>query len=82
MIKLPGKLRLTATLRTSDPALTITAETATTLAHPATWTSVGISRTPAPDQTAVPPGMVRTRFDIADAQAPTRFARLRFVLAP
>ncbi len=77
--KLPGKLRLTATLRTSDPALTTAAETTTTLA---TWTSAGISSFAAPDQSGVPPGFVRTHFDIADALVPARFVRLRFALAP
>ncbi|MEO0017016.1 MAG: Extracellular ribonuclease [Verrucomicrobiota bacterium] len=76
--RLPGKLRLTATLRTSDPALTTAAETTTTLA---TWTSAGISSFAAPDQSGVPPGFVRTHFDIADALAPARFVRLRFGLA-
>lgn len=77
---LPGKIRITAVLRVSDPALTCTAETTTDLADPLSWTQTGVTRIVADDQSGVAEGFERTIFEIDDDGAATRFARLRFSL--
>jgi len=78
--KIPGKIRITAVLRISDPALSSTAETTTKLNDPLSWTETGVTRSTAEDQTGVAVGFERTIFEIDDDDAATRFARLRFSL--
>jgi hypothetical protein len=78
--KISGKLRLTADLRAGDPMLTTTAETTTDPTNTAAWTSTGVFRTVAVDQSGVAAGLVRTVFEIADTESPARFVRLRFGL--
>jgi hypothetical protein len=81
MIATPaGGLRLTAVLRTDDPALTITAETSVDLTDPGAWTGAGVTRTAAADQSGVPAGFVRTVFEAAPGGAPARYLRLRCAL--
>ena len=72
-----GIFRITTILRISDSSLTVVAETTTDLNSPASWTSTGITRSAAADQSGVPPGFERSSFE-TNASADTRFIRLRF----
>ncbi len=70
---------ITAVVRVSDPDITVMAETTTVLADPGSWTTVGVSSSPAADQSGVPEGFQRVVFEVSDGGAPARFVRLRFV---
>ena len=74
-------LSLTATIRTSDPNMTITAETSPDLTQ--FWTTNGItSTTDGIDQTNTPAGNERRQFSVPTSQDSMRFLRLKATLTP
>jgi endonuclease/exonuclease/phosphatase family metal-dependent hydrolase len=76
-----GTLSLTATIRTSDPKLSVNAESASVLTE--SWTTNGvISTIEGISQTNVPSGNERRKFSVPTSQDSTRFLRLKATLAP
>jgi hypothetical protein len=76
-----GTLSLTATIRTSDPKLSINAESTNALTQ--SWTTNGVTSTiEGISQTNVPSGNERRKFSVPTSQDPTRFLRLKATLAP
>ena len=76
-----GTLSLTATIRTSDPKLSVNAESTSVLIE--TWTTNGITSTlEGVSQTNVPSGNERRKFSVPTSQDSTRFLRLKATLAP
>ena len=74
-----GTLSLTATIRTSDPKLSINAESTTNLMQ--SWTTNGVTSTlEGVSQTNVPSGNERRRFSVPTSQDSTRFLRLKATL--
>jgi endonuclease I len=76
---LADRLRITAVLRTDDPALTTTAEMTGNPQQQA-WQSSAVVRMTAEDQTGVANGFERTIFEFEHQGAPRLFARLKFDL--
>ncbi len=76
-----GTLSLTATIRTSDPKLSVNAESTTNLMQ--SWTTNGVTSTiEGVSQTSVPSGNERRKFFVPASQDSTRFLRLKATLAP
>jgi hypothetical protein len=76
-----GTLSLTATIRTSDPKLSVNAESTNVLTE--SWTSNGVTSTiEGISQTNVPSGNERRKFSVPTSQDSTRFLRLKATLAP
>jgi len=76
-----GTLSLTATIRTSDPKLSVNAESASVLAE--TWTTNDVTSTlEGVSQTNVPSGNERRKFSVPTPQDSMRFLRLKATLAP
>jgi endonuclease/exonuclease/phosphatase family metal-dependent hydrolase len=76
-----GTLSLTATIRTSDPKLSVKAESTSVLTE--SWTSNGVTSTiEGISQTNVPSGNERRKFSVPTSQDSTRFLRLKATLAP
>jgi endonuclease I len=75
--RLADRLRITAVLRTDDPALTTTAEVTGNPQQQA-WQSSAVLRITADDQTGVATGFERTIFEFEHQGAPRVFARLKF----
>ena len=76
-----GTLSLTATIRTSDPKLSVNAESTTALTQ--SWTTNGVTSTiEGVSQTNVPSGNERRKFSVPTSQDSTRFLRLKATLAP
>jgi len=75
-----GTLSLTATIRTSDPKLSVNAESTTNLML--NWTTNGVTSTiEGVSQTNVPSGNERRKFSVPTSQDSTRFLRLKATLA-
>ena len=75
-----GKLRLTAVVRTTDPALTVGAQRSADLTNAAGWTSAGVSQILPVDQTGVAAGFTRVTFEVDTPTAPAGYLRLVFTL--
>ncbi|MCU0781835.1 MAG: endonuclease, partial [Akkermansiaceae bacterium] len=75
-----GVLRLVALVRTDVPGLVVAGETAADLAAPGVWTSAGVVRRLAADQSGVPPGFERVVFEVAVGADAARLLRLRVTL--
>jgi hypothetical protein len=76
------ELSITATVRTDDANLTVTAETNTDLTNGAGWTSTGVTVTDSSDQTGVPAGTVRKVFTVSISGASKKFIRIKAVNTP
>jgi len=75
-----GKLRITAVVRTSDAALTVSAQHTSTITNAASWTSSGISSVSGVDQTGVAAGFARVTFEVSSPATPLEVMRLVFGL--
>jgi len=78
--RLAGKLRITAIVRNTDAALTLAAQTTTTISNAQSWTTTGVTQVSSVDQTGVPAGFLRVAFEVSDSGATVRFLRLVFGL--
>jgi subtilisin-like proprotein convertase family protein/endonuclease/exonuclease/phosphatase family metal-dependent hydrolase len=67
---------ITLLARTNDPALAVTVWRTPDLAIPAAWTTNGVARVPAVDQSGVPAGFQRVVFTFDLAGVPQQFFRI------